>query len=64
MAQDNTPKGSVAALQRAARLIAEALDLVDAQGSCPDGAAHLDLALRRVRDKLASHPDWEPPLSN
>jgi hypothetical protein len=40
------------ALKRAAALITEALDLLDGNGGPADAAAHLDLALERVREAL------------
>jgi len=50
------------AAERALALIMEALDLLDASGACPDAAAHLDLASRRLRGDLAggaAEPDPE-----
>lgn len=43
-----------AAIKRALALVTEALDLLDAHGGPPDAAAHLDLAMRRLREVLAS----------
>jgi hypothetical protein len=37
---------------RAAQLIAEALDILDADGECPDAAAYLDLGLNSLRKRL------------
>ena len=53
MAQKKSDKSGAAAMERATALVSEALDLIDAQGDCPDAAAHLDLALRRLRQKLS-----------
>lgn len=41
-----------AALRRAATLMAEALDILDANGTSPETAAHLDVALERVREEI------------
>ena len=38
------------ALRRAAALMSEALDLLDAHGGPAEAAAHLDVALQRVRE--------------
>jgi len=37
---------------RAAQLIAEALDILDAGGECPEAAAYLDLGLSVLRRHL------------
>ena len=39
----------LAALRRAIALVSEAIDLLDAHGGCPEGAAHLDLGLQELR---------------
>ena len=46
------PDRKEAALKRAATLMTEALDLLDAHGGPADAAAHLDLALHRVREEV------------
>lgn len=38
-----------AVINRATALIAEALDLIDGYGGPPEAAAHLELALERLR---------------
>lgn len=55
----NDPKS--AAVRRALSLMTEALDIIDASGKCPEAAAHLDLALRRLRERLSAPPDSDPP---
>ena len=40
------------ALLRAAKRMTEALDLLDANGGPAEAAAHLDLALQKVREEL------------
>ena len=40
------------ALRRAATRMTEALDLLDANGGPADAAAHLDLALQKLREEL------------
>lgn len=40
------------ALLQAARLMAEALDILDANGTPPEVTAHLDLALHKVREEI------------
>ena len=37
--------------ERAAALVSEALDLIDAHGGPVDAAAHLDMALTRLREE-------------
>ena len=54
MADPNTPQ-SGAALERVAKLMTEALDLLDAYGGPAEAAAHLDLALQSVLEATASH---------
>lgn len=61
MAQNSTEDPSAVVLKRAAALITEALDIVDGQGNCPDVATHLDLAVRRLRELLASPPESHRP---
>ena len=47
---EESPEGARSLpLQRAIALLTEALDLLDAYVDCPDASAHLDLALRRLR---------------
>ena len=43
---------AVRAIERAITLITRALDLLDAHADCPVAAAHLDLALRCLRQRL------------
>ena len=38
-----------AAVRRALALVTEAMDLLDAHGAPPDAAAHLELALEKLR---------------
>ena len=40
------------AIRRAAKLVSEAVDLLDAHGGPAEAAAHLDLALQELRDHL------------
>jgi len=40
------------ALKRSLQLLAEAVDLLDAYGGPPEAAAHLELALERLRQAL------------
>jgi len=35
------------------------MDIVDAEGNCPEVAAHLDVALRRLRERLATIPETD-----
>ena len=46
--RDNRPM-----LKRVAALVSEALDLLDAHGGPADVAAHLDLALTKLRQEIA-----------
>jgi hypothetical protein len=46
-------------LQHSISLITEAMDIVDAEGSYPEVAAHLDLALRGLRERLATIPETD-----
>ena len=41
-------------VERAAGLVSEALDILDAHGGPADAAAHLDLALGKLREHAAS----------
>jgi hypothetical protein len=54
LAQRQEEDQSPAQLERALTLIAEALDVVDARGDCPEAAAYLDLAARSLRQQLAA----------
>ena len=50
MARRNADDRDARAVNRATALITEALDLLDSQKQCSDAAAHLDLALRVLRE--------------
>lgn len=50
MAQESEEYPAAIPLQRVVGLLTEAMDLIDAQIDCPEAAAHLDLALRRLRE--------------
>ena len=52
------------ALDRAARLATEALDLLDAHGGPPDAAAHLQMALIRLREARGGVKEDSGPPSN
>jgi hypothetical protein len=42
--------GPSSVIERAAGLISEAMDLLDANSECPEASAYLDLALRKLRE--------------
>jgi hypothetical protein len=46
-------------LQHSISLITQAMDIIDADGSCPEVATHLDVALRRLRERLATIPETD-----
>lgn len=50
MTGDNNGVRKQAASKRAMALVSEALDLLDAHGTSPEAAAHLDLALQKLRE--------------
>lgn len=54
MAQESSEDELTNAVQRAVGLVAEAMDLLDTGGDCPDAAMHLDHALRYMRQHLAT----------
>ena len=54
MRAEQNGNGGTAAIKRAAELISEALDLLDGHGGPAEAAAHLDLALQRLREALTA----------
>lgn len=54
MAGDRPTELQAAAFERATALIVEALDLIDGYRGPPDAAAHLEMALSRLRDARPS----------
>lgn len=54
MADENSADWQAKALRRAAMLVTEAMDLLDAHGGMPEAAAHLDLALASLRRTMSS----------
>ena len=50
MAGGSDDSRRAAANRRAASLVTEALDLIDAHGGPADAAAHLELALQKLRE--------------
>lgn len=52
LVQETGQSGNSRGPARAAQLIAEALDILDAGGECPDAAAYLDLGLSSLRRHL------------
>lgn len=57
MVRGNSEGGRLIALERAAALVAEALDLLDAHADCPEATTHLDLALRCMRQRALKSKD-------
>lgn len=53
MVVDNEEERRTRAIRRAIELVTVALDLIDAHGGPADAAAHLELALHRLREELA-----------
>jgi len=49
MAGEESDDRQATVVRRAATLVTEAMDLLDAHGGAPDAAAHLDLALASLR---------------
>ena len=52
MAGEESDDLQAKAVLRAAMLVTEAMDLLDAHGGSPEAAAHLDLALASLRQAL------------
>ena len=52
MAGEELEDWQAKAVRRAAILVTEAMDLLDAHGGAPDAAAHLDLALESLRQAI------------
>lgn len=52
MAVENDDGRRMLAIRRAIELVTAAIDLIDAHGGPADAAAHLDVALHRLRDAL------------
>ena len=50
MSGQNVEERREAAMRRALALVSEALDLLDAHGGPAEAAAHLDLALEKLRE--------------
>lgn len=61
MNQNRPELAATAATHRATILIAQAIDLLDAQGGVPDVTMHLDLALRSLRRHLSNDDGTEEP---
>lgn len=53
MAGDESDDRQGQAVRRAAVLVTEAMDLLDAHGGAPEAAAHLDLALASLRQRIS-----------
>ena len=47
---NNERKDTSMAIERAIVLVSNAVDLLDAHADCPEASAHLDMALRRLRE--------------
>jgi len=56
---DESDDRQARAVLRAAMLVTEAMDLLDAHGGPPDAAAHLDLALASLRGAIGSASEGE-----
>lgn len=54
MASDESDDRQGQAVRRAVMLVTEAMDLLDAHGGAPEAAAHLDLALASLRQRIGS----------
>ena len=54
MADEELEDWQAKAVRRAAILVTEAMDLLDAHGGSPEAAAHLDLALASLRQTMSS----------
>lgn len=52
MAVESDDERRTRAIRRAIELVTVAIDLIDAHGGPADAAAHLDLALHRLREEL------------
>lgn len=52
MAVEGNDGPRLRAIHRAIELVTEAIDLIDAHGGPADAAAHLELALHRLREDL------------
>ena len=59
MAADESDNRQAQAARRAAKLITEAMDLLDAHGGAPEAAAHLDLALASLRQRIGSSDEGQ-----
>lgn len=53
MASQDEGSHRLQAIRRAIKLTTTAMDLLDAHRGPPDAAAHLDLALQKMREALA-----------
>lgn len=51
---DGNEKRILAALERALKLVTEAMDVLDANDGAPDAVAHLELARQRLRERLST----------
>lgn len=54
MADDNQQERQANALRRAAALVTEAMDVLDAHGLSPISAAYLAIALKAIQEDLAN----------
>ena len=59
MAGETDKDRQAKAVQRAAMLVTEAMDLLDAHGGSPVAAAHLAMAQQKLREELAKKPSRE-----
>jgi hypothetical protein len=59
MAGEESDDRQARAVRRAATLVTEAMDLLDAHGGAPEAAAHLDLALASLRQRIGGSDEGQ-----
>jgi hypothetical protein len=52
MARERVRKSQSAAIERAAALVTEAMDLLDGHSASPEAAAHLAMAQQKLREGI------------